>query len=180
MAILNYEKLAKKLQAEAEILADEPKKNELIAQGYRIIEKQHKYYWCEEHTMQTSVINRNEYYQFSKTIRAKGLWYYIGNDGYTNYISSNKNHRYGPENIIYNVMFYLGSITRYHPYLFDDIFSDKEQWLMSEFLKTQPRQILYLATAKVLGQSVLKAYLYNDGIRLTVSPKYLWSTGLGQ
>jgi hypothetical protein len=55
-------------------------------------------------------------------------------------------------------MFYLGSITRYHPYLFDDIFSEKEQWLMSEFLTTQPKQYLYLATAKVLGQNVLKSY----------------------
>jgi hypothetical protein len=55
-------------------------------------------------------------------------------------------------------MFYLGSITRYHPYLFDEIFSDKEQWLMSEFLSTQPKQFLYLATAKTLGQSVVKAY----------------------
>ena len=56
------------------------------------------------------------------------------------------------------VMFYLGSITRYHPYMFDKIFSDKEQWLMSEFLHTQPKQFLYLATSRVLGQNVLKAY----------------------
>lgn len=55
-------------------------------------------------------------------------------------------------------MFYLGSITRYHPYLFDKIFSDKEQWLMSEFLTTQPKQFLYLSTAKFLGVDVSKAY----------------------
>ena len=55
-------------------------------------------------------------------------------------------------------MFYLGSITRYNPYLFDKMFSDKEQWMVSEFLTTQPKQFLYLATAKILGQSILKAY----------------------
>ena len=66
--------------------------------------------------------------------------------------------RYSQESIIYMTMFFLGSITRYNPYLFDSIFSDKEQWLMSEFLTTQPKQFLYLATARVLGRNILKAY----------------------
>ncbi|WP_372587968.1 YaaC family protein [Vibrio alginolyticus] len=99
-----------------------------------------------------------DYYALSQQIRAKGIWYFIGNSGYTMYLSKCPDHRYSQESIIYMIMFYLGSITRYHPYMFDQIFSDKEQWLMSEFLSTQPKQFLYLATANTLGQIVLKAY----------------------
>jgi hypothetical protein len=103
-------------------------------------------------------VTANDYYTLSQEVKNSGIWYFIGNQGYTLYISSNQNYRYSPEIIIYNMMFYLGSITRYHPYLFDKIFSDKEQWLMSEFLTTQPKQYIYLATAKYLGQDVMKAY----------------------
>ena len=101
---------------------------------------------------------RADYANLSTQIKNKGIWYFIGNSGYTMYLSTYPYNRFSQESIIYMMMFYLGSITRYHPYMFDKIFSDKEQWLMSEFLGTQPKQFLYLATANVLGQSVLKAY----------------------
>lgn len=101
---------------------------------------------------------RRDYAKLTDEIRFKGIWYFLGNNGYTMYLSNSSTGRYSQESIIYMVMFYLGSITRYHPYMFDEIFSDKEQWLMSEFLNTQPKQFLYLATARVLGQSVHKAY----------------------
>lgn len=109
-------------------------------------------------TKQTQSVTIQDYYRLSQEIRKSGVWYYIGNNGYTLYLSTNPDYRYSPEMIIYNMMFYLGSITRYHPYLFEKIFSDKEQWLMSEFLTTQPKQFLFLCTAKFLGQDVLKAY----------------------
>ena len=54
--------------------------------------------------------------------------------------------------IIYYLMFFFGSITRYHPYLFEKVLSEKEIWLVSEFLKTQPLQFLLLLTSKVLGK----------------------------
>lgn len=101
---------------------------------------------------------QNTYFELSKILRNNGIWYFIGNDGYTSYLSSKQSYRYSSEIIIYLTMFYLGSITRYHPYLFDKIFSDKEQWLMSEFLTTQPKQFIFLGTAKFLGANVLKAY----------------------
>ena len=101
---------------------------------------------------------RKDYATLSSVIQQRGIWYFIGNSGYTLYLSNSTTGRYSQESIIYMTMFYLGSITRYHPYMFDEIFSDKEQWLMSEFLNTQPKQFLYLATARILGQSVLKAY----------------------
>lgn len=40
-------------------------------------------------------------------------------------------------------MFFLGSVTRYNPYFFDTLMDEKEQWLISEFLNTQPKQFLY-------------------------------------
>lgn len=103
-------------------------------------------------------LTKDNYREICKEIRRAGIWYFIGNSGYTIYLSKNNNMRYSQESIIYMTMFFLGSITRYNPYLFDSIFSDKEQWLMSEFLTTQPKQFLYLATARVLGRNILKAY----------------------
>jgi len=102
--------------------------------------------------------SRLDYFNLSTQFLQLGVWYYIGRDGYTAYISDHANNRYSSEMIIYNTIFYLGSITRYKPELFDQIFDAREQWLMSEFLNTQPQQFLYLSTAKMLGQNVLKAY----------------------
>ena len=48
-----------------------------------------------------------------------------------------------PPTIIYVIMFFLGSVTRYNPYFFDTLMDEKEQWLISEFLNTQPKQFLY-------------------------------------
>jgi len=136
-------------------ISDLPK---LRLEGYNIDDEEGIFYWTENYIMPSYSITRESYYELAKIIRRKGIWYFIGNDGYTIYISSHPSSRYSSEMIIYDSMFFLGSITRYHPYMFDRIFSDKEQWLMSEFLTTQPKQFLYLATAKILGQSVLKAY----------------------
>ena len=101
---------------------------------------------------------REDYYNLSQKIINKGIWYYIGNKGHIMYLSTKQDHRYPTEMTIYWTIFYLGSITRYRPNLFDEIFSDTEQWLVGEFLATQPKQFLYLSTAKMLGQKVLKAY----------------------
>ncbi|WP_294267139.1 YaaC family protein [uncultured Chryseobacterium sp.] len=130
----------------------------LLTLGYNIVLEDNKYYWIEEIVKPKSTVTRNDYYNLAKILKDKGIWYYIGNSGYIYYISTNMQSRYKPEITIYNTMFYLGSITRYNPYLFDKMFSDKDQWLVSEFLTTQPKQFLYLATAKILGQSILKAY----------------------
>lgn len=145
----------KELIFEAEVQCKANEKQELINLGYQI-DSNNKIKWSI--TRNNYHVTINDYFNLSKQIKNSGIWYFIGNHGYTLYISSNQDYRYSPETIICNMMFYLGSITRYHPYLFDRIFSDKEQWLISEFLTTQPKQYLYLATAKYLGQDVLKAY----------------------
>ncbi|NOQ63481.1 MAG: hypothetical protein GQ582_03095 [Methyloprofundus sp.] len=40
----------------------------------------------------------------------------------------------------------------------NEIFSGKDQWLISEFLATQPKQFLYSLTATIIGQETLKSY----------------------
>lgn len=148
-------KSGRNMYFEAIVQCTEEERQHLISLGYSI-DVNNKIIWrITKPSYHTRI---NDYYNLSQEIRNSGIWYFIGNHGYTLYISSNSTYRYSPEMIIYHMMFYLGSITRYHPYLFDKIFSDKEQWLMSEFLTTQPKQYLYLATAKFLGQDVMKAY----------------------
>lgn len=142
----------------AQVQCERSNLNELRSRGYVINEVDGDFIY--EHTITTNANNkvRADYFRMSQEIREQGLWYFIGNNGYTLYLSNDATYRFSPEVIIYDVMFYLGSITRYHPYMFDKIFSDNEQWLMSEFLTTQPKQYLYLATSKLLGQHVMKAY----------------------
>ena len=130
----------------------------LTACGYAMTQDEEKFLYTEKFAMSKYLPTRKDYATLSSVIQQRGIWYFIGNSGYTMYLSNSTTGRYSQESIIYMTMFYLGSITRYHPYMFDEIFSDKEQWLMSEFLNTQPKQFLYLATARILGQSVLKAY----------------------
>lgn len=151
-------KNGKELEFKAEVLCSASDLPSLQAQGYTIIEDEGTFYLVEKQAISTYNVTRKDYANLSEHLRAKGLWYFIGSSGYTLYLSNSTIERDSQESIIYMVMFYLGSITRYHSYMFDEIFSDKEQWLMSEFLSTQPKQYLYLATARVLGQSVLKAY----------------------
>lgn len=148
----------KELTFLAEVKCTEADVPSLVARGYSIAQDEEKYIYSERIPMATYSPTRKDFATLSELIHQRGIWYFIGSGGYTLYLSNSVIGRYSQESIIYMVMFYLGSITRYHPYMFDEIFSDKEQWLMSEFLNTQPKQYLYLATARVLGQSVLKAY----------------------
>ena len=132
---------------------------ELTALGYEIstIDNEDVIY-KESFGIKSYKPRRADYSALAAQLKCKGIWYLIGSRGYTMYLSTSAEDRYSQESIIYMMMFYLGSITRYHPYKFDKIFTDKEQWLVSEFLSTQPKQFLYLATANVLGQKVMKAY----------------------
>ncbi len=151
-------KSGKKIISRFRISSASPNILSLKDVGYNIIQEEDEYYWQEEVLTTSYSMTRSAYYTLSNHLRTKGIWYFVNDDGYTLYISNHPKDRYAPEIIIYNTMFFLGSITRYHPYMFDQIFSDKEQWLMSEFLTTQPKQFLYLSTAKILGLTVYSAY----------------------
>jgi hypothetical protein len=154
----HYYRNARTIGLKAQIQCNASELNDLRARGYSIVVEEDVPYLTEELVTTRYNPARQDYFALSRQIINKGIWYYIGNNGYTMYLSTAQNNRYPTEMVIYWTMFYLGSITRYRPNLFDEIFSDMEQWLMSEFLATQPKQFLYLSTAKMLGQKVLKAY----------------------
>lgn len=158
LSSFKYYREARTIGMNAKIQCNTGELTELQARGYNIVVEEEIPYLVEEYTMTRYNPAREDYFALSRQVMNKGIWYYIGNNGYTMYLSTAATNRYPTEMVIYWTMFYLGSITRYRPNLFDEIFSDMEQWLMSEFLATQPKQFLYLSTAKMLGQKVLKAY----------------------
>lgn len=155
---LSLEKNGRNLKFSANVKCTASDLPNLTARGYAIAATGPNFLYACDIATAGAHTSRADYFALSQKIRRQGVWYFVGNNGYTHYLSNNALSRYEPESIIYLTMFYLGSITRYHPYMFDKLFSDKEQWLMSEFLTTQPKQFVYLATAKILGQHVLKAY----------------------
>ena len=53
-------------------------------------------------------------------------------------------------------MFFFGSITRYHPYMFERLLTEQQMWLISEFLKTQPKQFLFAVTSRTIESAILK------------------------
>lgn len=154
----NYYRNGRTIGMKANIQCNKNESTDLLARGYNIVHEDNEYYLIEEYTTTRYQPARDDYYSLSKQIRDKGIWYFLGGKDYTMYLSKSANHRYPTEMTIYWTIYYLGSITRYRPNLFDDIFNDMERWLLSEFLTTQPKQLLYLMTSKMVGSNVLKAY----------------------
>ena len=133
---------------------------QLVAAGYHIeteVDDQGSvtYYWQEETQMTSYSPTKVDYFMLSNKLKQKGLAYFTDGHQYKKYISTNP-LRISTESVIYNLMFFFGSITRYHPYLFDDMLTDQQMWLVSEFLKTQPMQFLYILTSKTIGSAVMK------------------------
>ena len=96
-----------------------------------------------------------EYLVKNERLRVSDIW------AFWNYIITASPLRIRTESIIYNLMFFFGSITRYYPFLFDSLLSEKELWIISEFLNTQPMQFLHLVTSKVIGGKILKPRTMN-------------------
>lgn len=145
----------------------------LINAGYKLEEMNQKWHLKEDFNMPSSNLSKSIFASFSGVLLTKGLWTYTTGDEYRLYINSNQlvknidKYIFQPYNtaqpnmqkltlssatIIYYLMFFFGNITRYHPYLFEKVLSEKEIWMVSEFLKTQPLQFLLLLTSKVIGQ----------------------------
>lgn len=134
---------------------------ELQAQGYNIfcendiVSGESTFYWQEEQLMSNYAPTKFDYYMLATKLRKKGMWYFTDGNKYKTFISSEPLH-ISTESIIYCLMFFFGSITRYHPYLFDSLLTEQQMWLISEFLKTQPKQFLYLVTSRTIESSILK------------------------
>lgn len=129
----------------------------LQAKGYSIETRNEaggtNYYLINEFVMTHYTPTRDDFHQLSKQTLRNGLWcHYVADD--IRYYISEDCCKYSSASIIYMLMFFLGSITRYHPYLFDNLISDKERWLVSEFLKNQPEQFLYYVTSRTIGATL--------------------------
>jgi len=134
---------------------DDQAMNDLNAQGYNVSKSGEKYCLkADSYVRTTPSPTIAEWHLLSKTMRNQGLWSYTDGVGYKLYISPIAAKMSSPA-IIYHIMFFFGSITRYHPDLFDSIMTAKEYWLVSEFLKTQPQQFLYYMVSYINGAEVL-------------------------
>lgn len=129
---------------------------DLVAKGYSVNKDTNNNYIfsvnCSVRTTSNPTIA--EKHTLSKKVRDTGVWSYSDGDSYKLYISPVANDLSSAA-VIYHIMFFFGSITRYHPDLFDEIISAKEKWLVSEFLKTQPIQFLYYMVSKINGSEIL-------------------------
>lgn len=142
------------LNCDAQIQAD------LIAAGYNIVSENDAdgnaiYYWKEDVFMSGTKPNKLDYFTLATKLRNKGIWYFTDGDKYRTFVSTAPIH-ISTESIIYSLMFFFGSITRYHPYMFDKLLSDQQMWLISEFLKTQPKQFLHTITSRTIESAILK------------------------
>lgn len=128
----------------------------LVARGYSVTKDADNNYIfsvnCSVRTTSNPTIA--EKHTLSKKMRDIGVWSYSDGDSYKLYISPVADNLSSAA-VIYHIMFFFGSITRYHPDLFDEIISAKEKWLVSEFLKTQPIQFLYYMVSKINGSEIL-------------------------
>ena len=152
-------------------------RNLLSIAGYHIDSQKALYTMLESQNFSSGNLSRMQFLSFSDYLKSKGIWTYSTGNDFKIYINPNRlvkdpnNNIYNlhPFNcsttvnqpiilssamIIYYLMFFLGSITRYHPYLFEKVLSDKEIWMVSEFLRTQPFQFLVLLTSHVLGKPI--------------------------
>lgn len=92
----------------------------------------------------------------AKKLRDVGVWSIATSGGYRHYLTTLPEKERLPQLAAsFATMFYFGSITRYKPHDFDSI-EEREGWLMSEFLSTDPYQMLYL-TASTIGKTEVVA-----------------------
>jgi len=57
--------------------------------------------------------------------------------------------------IIYLLMFYLGSIVRYQPYILDNLFLSKEGWILQSFIKTCPKKFLRYMVSDIFEEEFI-------------------------
>ena len=122
------------------------------------------------HTASKSSLVRKDYIDFADSIKKQGIWHYNALSENRMYICpfrfnkmageaqytlktpiATPNLRLSSGTVIYFIMFFLGSITRYHPYLFESLLSDKDIWMIGEFLKTQPYQFMNILLSTLMS-----------------------------
>lgn len=127
----------------------------LIAKGYHVIQSGNDFVLTESVSVKTTAnptIAEKE--RLAKKLRNLGVWAYNDGKSYKLYISDEADIM-SSASVIYHIMFFFSSITRYHPDLFDEIISAKDSWVVGEFLKTQPIQFVYYVISRVAKAEVL-------------------------
>lgn len=136
----------------------------ISSRNYNISKKEEDgkklYVFKEEYNMADYNVALIRWRTLANQIRQKGIWSYTDGNQFRLYISKDAVSLSSPS-IIYCLMFFLGSVTRYHPYFFESILNAKEQWLVSEFLRTQPMQFMYMVTSQMVGNYIYKSRTYN-------------------
>ena len=133
------------------------KMTDLTARGYNVRKEGDAFLIDEFINLPDYNLRKQSWIDLSVHLKGKGVWSYTDGNEYRMYVASSNKVRMSPPTIIYAIMFFLGSVTRYNPYFFDTLMDEKEQWLISEFLNTQPKQFLYYMASAVVGKPVYQS-----------------------
>ena len=128
---------------------------DLNAKGYSVRKEGDVFIYEESINIPDYTIRKQNWIDLSEKIKSKGIWSYTDGNEYRMYLASANKVRLSSPTLIYAIMFFLGSVTRYNPYFFETLMDEKDQWLISEFMQTQPKQFLYYMASAVVGKSVL-------------------------
>ena len=128
---------------------------DLNGKGYAVRKEGDVFIYEESINLPDYTIRKQDWIDLSDKIKNKGIWSYTDGNEYRMYLASANKVRLSSPTLIYAIMFFLGSVTRYNPYFFETLMDEKDQWLISEFMKTQPKQFLYYMASAVVGKSVL-------------------------
>lgn len=129
----------------------------LVAAGYDIQDKGDHFEYHQQLVMPSYNIRKQDWYDLSSSLLSKGLRAYTDGNEYRMYLPLSSKVAISSTSVIYAIMFFLGSVTRYNPYFFDSIMDEKEQWLISEFLNTQPSQFLYYLISYMVGKPIYRS-----------------------
>lgn len=131
--------------------------NSLRAMGHDVALEAGEYLYRKKIIMPGYNIRKQDWIDLACALAADGLRSYTDGNEYRMYIPNKQKVPISSPSVIYNVMFFLGSVTRYHPYFFDSLMDEKEQWLISEFLSTQPSQFLYYLISSMVGKPIYRS-----------------------
>lgn len=129
----------------------------LVAAGYDIQDMGGYFEYHQRIAMPGYNIRRQDWYDLSSSLLSKGLRAYTDGNEYRMYLPLSPKVAISSTSVIYAIMFFLGSVTRYNPYFFDSLMDEKEQWLISEFLNTQPSQFLYYLISYMVGKPIYRS-----------------------
>ena len=129
----------------------------LVAAGYDIQDMGDYFEYHQRIVMPGYNIRRQDWYDLSSSLLSKGLRSYTDGNEYRMYLPLSPKVAISSTSVIYAIMFFLGSVTRYNPYFFDSLMDEKEQWLISEFLNTQPSQFLYYLISYLVGKPIYRS-----------------------